>query len=226
MLKVLLNGLKPQADSIVAEEQVGFRPGRSTTEQMFNLTILCEKYLQHQDLYHVFEDQWSTIRLYNINTNLIQTTENLNNKATSVVYLNGAIGDWFRTTVEVRQECLISPTLFNVFLERIMTDALEDHQGTVRIENRTNTNLRFADYINGTSINIRINGETLDEVEGLKYLGAVVIDQGSKPEVLSRITQTKAALARLKTISNERYIPLSSKIRLILSLVISVRLNA
>ena len=107
-----------------------------------------------------------------------------------------------------------------------MTDALEDHQGTVRIENRTNTNLRFADYINRTSIYIRINGETLDEVEGFKYLGAVVIDQGSKPEVLSRITQTKAALARLKTISNERYIPLSSKIRLILSLVISVLLYA
>ena len=60
---------------------------------MFNLTILCEKYLQHQDLYHVFEDQWSTISLYNINTNLIQVIENLNNKATSAVYLNGAMGD-------------------------------------------------------------------------------------------------------------------------------------
>ena len=105
-----------------------------------------------------------------------------------------------------------------------MTDALEDHQGTVRIENRTNTNLRFADYINGTSIDIRINGEKLDEVEGFKYLGAVVTYQGSKPEVLSRITQTKAALARLKTTWNDRHIPLNSKIRLTRSLVISVLL--
>ena len=39
------------------EEQAGFRAGRSTTEQIFNLRILCEKYLQHQqDLYHVFID--------------------------------------------------------------------------------------------------------------------------------------------------------------------------
>ena len=56
MLKILLNRLKPQAE-IIAEEQAGFRAGRSTTEEIFNLRILCERYLQHQqDLYHVFVD--------------------------------------------------------------------------------------------------------------------------------------------------------------------------
>ena len=39
--------------------------------------------------------------------------------------------------------------LFNIFLERIMTDALEDHKGTVSIGGRTITNLRFADDIDG-----------------------------------------------------------------------------
>ena len=40
---------------IIAEEQAGFRTERSTTEQISNLRILYEKYLQHQqDLYHVF----------------------------------------------------------------------------------------------------------------------------------------------------------------------------
>ena len=47
MLKITLNRLKPQAEKIIAEEQAGFRAGRSTTEQIFNLRILCEKYLQH-----------------------------------------------------------------------------------------------------------------------------------------------------------------------------------
>ena len=57
MLKVILNRLKPQAKEIIAEEQAGLRAGRSTTEQVFNLRILCEKYLQHQqNLYHVFID--------------------------------------------------------------------------------------------------------------------------------------------------------------------------
>ena len=57
MLKIILNRLKPQAEKIITEEQAGFTAGGSTTEQIFNLSILCEKYLQHQqDLYHVFID--------------------------------------------------------------------------------------------------------------------------------------------------------------------------
>ena len=84
MLKIILNRLKPQAEKIIAEEQAGFRAGRSTTEQIVNLRFLCEKYFQHQqDLYHVFIDfkkvfnrvwhaaLWATMKKYNISTNLI-----------------------------------------------------------------------------------------------------------------------------------------------------------
>ena len=160
MLKILLNRLTPQAETITAEEQAGFRPGCSTTEQIFSLRILCERYRQHQqDLFHVFVDfkkafdrvwhaaLWSTMKLYNINANLIKVIESLYSKATSAVYYNGSAGEWFRTTVGVRQGYLLSPTLFNIFLERIMTDALENHEGSVSIGGRTITNLRFADDI-------------------------------------------------------------------------------
>ena len=47
MLKIKLNRLKPHVEKIIAEEQAGFRAGRSTTEQIFNLKILRKKYLQH-----------------------------------------------------------------------------------------------------------------------------------------------------------------------------------
>ena len=60
-----------------------------------------------------------------------------------------SIGDWFRTTVGIQQGCLLSPILFNVFLERITTDTLEDHEGTVSIGGRTITNLCFADDVDG-----------------------------------------------------------------------------
>ena len=279
MLKILLNRLKPQAEMIIAEEQAGFRQGRSTTEQVFNLRILCEKYLQHQqDLYHVFVDfkkafdrvwhaaLWATMRLYNINANLIRVIEHLYDKATSAVYFNGSIGDWFRTTVGVRQGCLLSPTLFNIFLERIMTDALKDHEGTISIGGRTITNLRFADdidglagsekelenlverldktstnygmqisaektklmtnNINGISTDIRVCGEKLETVTSFKYLGAIVTDAGSKPEILARIAQTTVALTKLKTIWKDRNIALSSKIRLMRALVMSIFLYA
>ena len=89
------------------------------------------------------------MNLYNINGNLIKLIQNLYNKGTNAVYLNNNIGDWFRTTVGVRQGCLLSPTLFNIFLERIMEDALEDCEGTVSIGGRTVINLQFADDIDG-----------------------------------------------------------------------------
>ena len=103
-------------------------------------------YLQHhQDLYHVFIDfkkafdrvwhaaLWKTMKKYNISTNLIQVIKKPYNKATSAVLVNSSRGDWFQTTAGVQQECLFSTTLFNIFLERIMTDALEDHEGIVSI---------------------------------------------------------------------------------------------
>ena len=65
--------------------------------------------------------------------------------------MTSSMGDWFRTIVGVRQGCLLSPILFNIFLERIMTDALEDPEGTVSIGGRTITNIRFADGINGSA---------------------------------------------------------------------------
>ena len=37
MLKVILNRLKSQAEKIITEKQAGFRAGRSTTQQIFNL---------------------------------------------------------------------------------------------------------------------------------------------------------------------------------------------
>ena len=63
--------------------------------------------------------------------------------------LMAKIGDWFRTIVGVRQGCLLSLTLFNIFYERIMTEDLEDRKGTVNIGGRTITNLRFANNIDG-----------------------------------------------------------------------------
>ena len=89
------------------------------------------------------------MKKYNISTNLIQVIKNLYSKATSAALFNSSIADWFRTTIGVRQGCLLSPTLSNIFLERIMTDALEDHEGTVGIGGRTMANLRFAGDIDG-----------------------------------------------------------------------------
>ena len=121
-----------------------------------------------------------------------------------------------------------------------MTDALQDHEGTVSIGGRTITNLCFADDIDGlageedeqanlveridkastaygmessaekiklmtnntSGINteIKVNGQSFETVTSFKYLGSVITDEGSKPEILSRIAQTTAELTRLKPV--------------------------
>ena len=113
--KVTLNRLKPQLEKTIAEEQAGFRAGRSITEQIFNLRILCEKYLQHQlDLYHVFIDfrkafdrvwhtaLWANMKKHNISANLVRIITHLYDMASDAVLFNGSIEDWFRKTVGVR----------------------------------------------------------------------------------------------------------------------------
>ncbi|GFO15285.1 endonuclease-reverse transcriptase [Plakobranchus ocellatus] len=113
-----------------------------------------------------------------------------------------------------------------------MTDALEDHHGTVSIGGRPITNLRFADDIDGlagnecelaslverldkTSSNfgmeisaektkimtnskesskkeIKVNGQILESIRKFKYLGSIISDERSKPDILSRRTLLSA----------------------------------
>ena len=72
----------------------------------------------------------------------------------------------------------------------------------------------------GISREIKVNGQKLETVTSFKYLSSVITDEGSKPETLSRIAQT--ALTRLKPVWIDKSISLSSKIRLMHSLVTSI----
>ena len=45
----------------------------------------------------------------------------------------------------------------------------------------------------GINTAVRANGQKLETVTSFKYLGSVISDEGSKPEILSRIAQTTAA---------------------------------
>ena len=71
-----------------------------------------------------------------------------------------------------------------------------------------------------------VKGQKLSTVISFKYLGAVVSDDGSKPEALSRIAQATVALPELKPIWRENNISLGSKVKLVPSLVISIYLYA
>ena len=78
----------------------------------------------------------------------------------------------------------------------------------------------------GINPEIKVNGQKLETVSSFKYLGSVIADEGFKPEILSRIAKTTAALTRLKPVWIDKSISLSFKIRLMRSLVASIFLYA
>ena len=43
--------------------------------------------------------------------------------------------------------------------------------------------------ISGINTEIKVNGQRLETVTSFKYLGSVITDEGSKPEILSRIVR-------------------------------------
>ena len=173
-----------------------------------------KKYLQHQqDLNHVFIDfkrafdrvwnaaLWAKMRLYNINTNLLNAIQNLYDKATSADCFNGSTGGWFRTTVGVRQGCLLSPTLFRIFQERIIADALEDQKSTVSIGGRTISNLRFADDIDGL---VGSELELANLVERLDETSTAYGMQISAEKTMLMTTNTNGISSYIRRVNGEK----------------------
>ena len=55
--------------------------------------------------------------------------------------------DWFRIEQGVRQGCILSPFLFNIYSESIIRASLDGFEGSVKVGGRTVTNLRYADDV-------------------------------------------------------------------------------
>ena len=54
--------------------------------------------------------------------------------------------DWFQIGKGVRQDCILSPSLFNLYAEYIMRNAgLDEAQAGIKIARRDVNNLRYAD---------------------------------------------------------------------------------
>ena len=54
--------------------------------------------------------------------------------------------DWFQIGKGVHQGCILSPCLFNVYVEYIMQNArLDEAQAEIKVAGRNTNNLRYAD---------------------------------------------------------------------------------
>ena len=89
---------------------------------------------------------WDTMEQMGFPVHTIQLVANLYKEQESVVRTTNGNTDWFKIEHGVRQGCVISPGLYNIYSEHIMRCVLEEHHDGITIGGRRETNLRFADY--------------------------------------------------------------------------------
>ena len=126
-------------EEILSEAQAGFRRNRNTIDQIFTLGQLAEKYEEFgKELYVCYIDfrkafdsiwrkgLWNVMRHLGYPEKIVKILENAYKDTFSAVRVDGDISDWFETIVGVLQGCVLSPLLFNIFLEMMIALGMDD----------------------------------------------------------------------------------------------------
>ena len=197
--KILLKVIQGRMEQLVKRElpdvQAGFVKGRGTRDQIANVRWMWERAREYnQSVYLCFIDYskafdcvdhnvlWNTLRSMGVSEHLIDLQRNLYEGQTATVRTEYGSTERFRIEKGVRQGCILSPTLFNLYAERIMREAgLEESDIGVRVGGRVLNNLRYAD-------DTTLISETED---GLKMLVENVTKAGEKAGLQLNIKKTK-----------------------------------
>ena len=84
------------------------------------------------------------LRAIGIDSKIVNIIENMYNNTECAIVINGHTTEWFKVKVGVRQGCIMSPTLFNIFLEFVM-DEIQTLQQTLSLNNDLVSDIRYAD---------------------------------------------------------------------------------
>ena len=89
--------------------------------------------------------------------------------------------DWFQIGKEVRQGCILSPCLFNLYAEYIMRNArLDEEQAGIKIAGRNINNLRYADDTTLMAESEKLNSLLMKVKEGSEKVGLKLNIQKTK----------------------------------------------
>ena len=158
MLKILQARLQWYVNHEPPDVQAGFRKGRGTGDQIANIPWIIEKARQFQkNIYFCFIDyakafnsvdqtNWKILKEMGIPDHITCLLRNLYADQEAIVRTGHGTTDWFQIGKGVRQGCILSPGLFNLYAEYIMRNAgLEEAQAGIKIAGRNINNLRYAD---------------------------------------------------------------------------------
>jgi len=132
---ILLEKLAPFSVEIVGIYQCAFRKGRSTTDQIFILKQLMEKHYEfNKDLYIIFvnykqaydsinrKELWKTMISFGIPKKYVDMVKLCNAKAVCKVKFLRELSSEFEINSGLRQGDALSPTLFNIGLEKVIRE--------------------------------------------------------------------------------------------------------
>ena len=89
---------------------------------------------------------WNIMRTMVFPEHLISLICMLYGNQESAVRTGAGITEWFKVGRGVRQGCILSPSLYNLYAEDIMRTALEEKVWGVKVGGVRRSNLRYADY--------------------------------------------------------------------------------
>ena len=159
MLKILQARLQQYVNRELRDVQAGFRKGRGTRDQIANIHWIIEKAKEFQEnIYICFIDYakafdcvdgnklWKILKEMVIPDHLTCLLRNLYAGQEATVRTRHGTTDWFQIGKGVRQGCVLSPCLFNLYAEYIMRNTgLDEAQAGIKIAGRNINNLRYAD---------------------------------------------------------------------------------
>ena len=139
--------------------QAGFRKGRRTRDQIANICWIIEKAGKFQkNIYFCFIDYakafdcvdnktlWKILKEMGMPDHLTFLLRNLYAGQEATVRTGHGKTDWFQIGKGVRQGCILSPCLFNLYTEYIKRNAgMEETQAGIKIAVRNINSLRYAD---------------------------------------------------------------------------------